>query len=434
MTGVLIVSYNRPQYYKRCLESFSKAVVPHGTIFMLIDDCSTDPETKKLFNEFKIEGVPIIRREYPANVGIAENIKIGFEFLFNWGCDIVMNFDSDAIIKPSALEKLISAKRRYNNIVTGFNSKTKNRNGSERHEIVSYNDEVNFKKSVGGINMVVDRYNYDTFVRPALDGSGNWDHKTCINSFNAGYPIACLYPSVVQHIGYESSMGHSSEAPDVAEDFFDLYLPNVTLIGADTNHFEELEKAARISTADIKFGAVKLLQPEEVKSALDYNYFCMKKFCNYVDTDYALIIQWDGYVLNHRAWETGFLEYDYIGATWLYKDNMNVGNGGFSLRSKKLLDILGSDDSLVEFKPEDHHICRTYRPYLEKKYGIKFAPEEVANRFAIEAYGSSALPGANKYNGQFGFHGFNVDYSGSGLNHIPVNPIKPQKRQRYTYR
>src|SRR6478609_888292 len=46
---------------------------------------------------------------------------------------------------------------------------------------------------------------------------------------------------------------------------------------------------------------------------------------------------------------------------------------------------------------EDVAICRTYRPYLEKQHGIRFAPEAVADRFAFEASYWTSPP--------FGFHG-----------------------------
>jgi Protein of unknown function (DUF5672) len=72
-----------------------------------------------------------------------------------------------------------------------------------------------------------------------------------------------------------------------------------------------------------------------------------------------------------------------------------VGNGGFSLRSRKLLLALQSlqpDPS----EPEDMAICVTLRPRLEREFGIRFAPLEVAQRFAIE-YGP--------HRPAFGFHG-----------------------------
>lgn len=149
-----------------------------------------------------------------------------------------------------------------------------------------------------------------------------------------------------------------------------------------------------------------------------YSEFCIKNMAEHVDTDHVLIIHPDGYILNPSAWSNDFLQYDYIGATWWYKDNKNVGNGGFSLRSKKLLDILANLD-LDRYHPEDDIICRGIRPYLDEQ-GIKFAPEEVANRFSIEAYGVQD----NRYNGAFGFHGKHVDFTGSGLPHIPSFPIQ----------
>jgi hypothetical protein len=61
------------------------------------------------------------------------------------------------------------------------------------------------------------------------------------------------------------------------------------------------------------------------------------------------------------------------------------------------------------YHPEDHVICRTYRKYLEEKHGIKFAPIEVARKFAIEGYNHWD----KTYNGQFGFHSTAVRFTES---------------------
>src|SRR5690606_2721249 len=108
---------------------------------------------------------------------------------------------------------------------------------------------------------------------------------------------------------------------------------------------------------------------------------------------------------NPDAWTEEFLTYDYIGAPWWYMDDMNVGNGGFSLRSKKLLDILKNADFITEYDHEDHHICRTYHKELEA-LGVRYAPQALAERFAIEGVSKENSPTANNtWNGQFGFHG-----------------------------
>jgi hypothetical protein len=120
-----------------------------------------------------------------------------------------------------------------------------------------------------------------------------------------------------------------------------------------------------------------------------------------VQTSHVLIIQHDGFILNPYAWDDEFLQYDYIGAPWCYDDGLNVGNGGFSLRSKRLLDILSTDEHIVQSHTEDYRIGRTYRRRLERR-GIRFAPESLASRFSIEGnikYGW-------KWNNQFGFHSY----------------------------
>lgn len=134
-------------------------------------------------------------------------------------------------------------------------------------------------------------------------------------------------------------------------------------------------------------------------SFYEYNQFMIEKINRYIDTDFILHIQYDGFVINPQAWTDEFLKYDYIGALWpvdliddpQVTEDTRVGNGGFTLRSKKLLSILEKDfkydGSLSKHwnQPyqEDSLICRKWRKQLEDK-GIKFAPPEVAAKFSIE--------------------------------------------------
>jgi len=127
-----------------------------------------------------------------------------------------------------------------------------------------------------------------------------------------------------------------------------------------------------------------------------YSHFVVKELNNFVDTDFVMLFQNDGFIDNIDKWTDRFLDYDYIGAPWWYKDENNVGNGGFSVRSKKLLKVLADDEKIEKVVPEDHHICRTYGKYLREKHGIKFAPEELALKFSVEH---------GIYKDQFGFHG-----------------------------
>lgn len=140
---------------------------------------------------------------------------------------------------------------------------------------------------------------------------------------------------------------------------------------------------------------IKIFKVEADFSLEKYNKFIIKNLNSYINTDFVLIFQNDGFISNLGAWTDEFLNYDYIGAPWWYNDENNVGNGGFSLRSKKLMDILAEDDHIEETHPEDHHTCRTYGKYLRDTHGIKFAPQELASRFSVET---------GNYFNQFGFH------------------------------
>jgi len=191
-----------------------------------------------------------------------------------------------------------------------------------------------------------------------------------------------------------------------------LSLPNVTLIGVDCIDLKRLQLAAEISCKDIDFGGVKLLtsiesnDPRVVKipnidSIKKYSNFMIKELYKYVDTEFILVFQYDGFVLNAKAWSDSFLEYDYIGSPWYHIGDLRVGNGGFSLRSKKLLTWLGNNWRRVgsNVHPEDVYISRFARPYLEEN-GMKFATEEVASKFGMEGNERTVI-----WNGEFGFHG-----------------------------
>lgn len=400
-TGIVITTFNRPEYLRQLLSSLTgvKAEI------LIVDDASTDKETLALIKPYR----RIIKQ---TNTGVSDSVRIGFEELFKT-CDVVMNLDSDAIVRPDFIEVLLNLHRRFpSHIITGFNCKTRNANGTERHRLIEQHSDYNLKATVGGINLLFSKETYNLYAKPALEQTakgGNWDHECCKRS---KLPIVSADPSVIQHIGMKSSLGHTThEQPDTAEDFKELVLPNVTLAVVDCVDIQGAVKAVTKSTKNIQFGDVKILSSIEhhgaikihpIKSIQEYSKFIIKDLYKYIHTDYCLIVQADGYVMNHKAWSNDFLSYDYIGAKWWYKDGLNVGNGGFSLRSRKLMEFIANDPTITDLHPEDDRICRKYGRYLQDK-GFCFAPENVADRFSIEGN-----QGKVYYSGSFGFHGKNV--------------------------
>lgn len=390
--ALLITTYNRPKYLQKCLWSVSRADLSRIDTIVVADDASTNKETNQLISDFCYDTLAFASHNRE-NIGIQQTLLANYEKLFK-SHDIVINIDGDAIVRPDFANKLLDSY--FCGLLTGFHSTTKNANGTERHKILYEESNLLVKQSVGGINFCVNRQAYENYLKPALQKPGNFDHNACIT---AGYAY-CLKESVVQHIGFDSSLGHT-EQPDVADDFYYWNLPDVTLFGVDINQ-HRLQKAADICTEWIKFGDVIMLNPE-LHSKETYSKFIIEETYKHIRTTHILIFQHDGYVNNFMAWDNDWLQYDYIGAPWYYDDGMAVGNGGFSLRSKRLMKILATDKHIQIHHPEDHHICRTYRPYLETKYGIRFAPNDVAEKFAFEGY----MQPAKFLSDQFGVHGTN---------------------------
>lgn len=133
----------------------------------------------------------------------------------------------------------------------------------------------------------------------------------------------------------------------------------------------------------------------------DYSEIMVKHLWLHVETDYALTIQWDGMAVNRHLWTNEFFNYDYIGAIWPWPiEGQIMGNGGFSFRSRKLIDALRDTDiklgTPISGQNEDIAIAVEYRNLLNSKYSINYAPPEVARQFSTE----------NEWlRPTFGFHG-----------------------------
>lgn len=190
-----------------------------------------------------------------------------------------------------------------------------------------------------------------------------------------------------------------------------LTLPQVTLCAvtsvnvAATVHALE-ECLAQIDFADcllftdwdgpIGHAAIKRIPIQHIPTAQAYSEFLLRNLGDHIATSHCLVVQWDGYVLEAGRWDPAFLEHDYIGASWpQFSDGHDVGNGGFSLRSKRLLEACKSP-RFQPAHPEDIMIGRTHRAWLEAQ-GLRFAGLALADRFSAERAGSLQTA--------FGYHG-----------------------------
>lgn len=169
------------------------------------------------------------------------------------------------------------------------------------------------------------------------------------------------------------------------------------------DQLEKTEKALEhcVTTFPV-FDQVKFIK--EIDNEIDYNRFFVEKLNNIIFTDFVLNIQADGFIINPKLWSDNFLNYDYIGAPWPW--HRFCGNGGFSLRSKKFLQLSSSikyDSFHNEYQcaPEDWFLCVKNRDFFIKNL-IKFADIKTASNFSFEH--PIGIKGEGLAN-SFGFHG-----------------------------
>ena len=193
-----------------------------------------------------------------------------------------------------------------------------------------------------------------------------------------------------------------------------LQLPQVTLLAMTSVLVPETIKAMEYSMRQIDFGAAVIVTHEKPKrlpegitykhiDILDdidrFNYETVYNMGDYIDTEFALLVHYDGYVVHPENWRDEFLDYDYIGSPWplppegdetTYRDiNGNicrVGNS-VSIRSKRLMDLPRKEQ--IPWTPEkgwfneDGFICCRNKHIFEAA-GCKFAPLELAIYFGHE--------------------------------------------------
>ena len=183
-------------------------------------------------------------------------------------------------------------------------------------------------------------------------------------------------------------------------------LDTVTLVCADTRRPDMAFRAIKHSLGQCAPKKVLFFTnddslPYAIKvphiNGLDgYSNFITCRAPEYVTTTHALIIQSDGYVVRGGSWDPEFLKWDYIGAPTDMTDDgkITMGNGGFSLRSRKLMEAVRRLPG--PYHPEDQIICIRHRKALESQ-GLRFAPTGVATAFSAEM---------SPWRNQFGFHSF----------------------------
>lgn len=190
-----------------------------------------------------------------------------------------------------------------------------------------------------------------------------------------------------------------------------LILSNVTLLCVETREpqvahwaidrclsgvqFARVVLITNLDRVNTKRADIEYVQAPPISTSKDYSELVLTELDQYVEGTHVLVMQWDSFVIHPQLWSDEFLQYDYIGPVWPHHPETPVGNGGFSLRSKKLLQTI-RQPGFIKKHPEDYCICANNKDFLEK-YDIKIAPVKIAEQFAVER---------TLWHEAFGFHGF----------------------------
>lgn len=202
-----------------------------------------------------------------------------------------------------------------------------------------------------------------------------------------------------------------------------LQLPQVTLIIADGLNAHRAKNVIDICKSKCDFGAIKLLThlPVEseyrveimpLKSLVAYSIFCLTEMYKHIETEFVLVVQRDGWILNPDTWTDDWLQYDYVAPLFVQHDD--VGSGGFSLRSKRIMEAAALRTQAVSGRTWDgtdedaHLIQQSLGNYedgvlsLQMKYdGFKYLPKDEAGKFCQ----GGNRNGNYYYSHSFGFHG-----------------------------
>jgi hypothetical protein len=187
----------------------------------------------------------------------------------------------------------------------------------------------------------------------------------------------------------------------------------VSLVLADTESYILANNAIEQCLREFEFDEVLVFtdRPElwlsfqtyridRIKSSKDYSRLMLLDVPKYIKTDFFLVVQYDGFILDGAAFSQDFLNCDYIGAPWPANayEYFRVGNGGFSWRSRRLAMAAASmADFWNEIEPEDEFISRVARVALETRHKCHFADVAMAEKFSSELILSQKPV--------FGFHG-----------------------------
>jgi len=210
--GIVSPIFGRSNYLQKFLDSITKSNLIN-CILVLIDESLTKDVDEDKINANNIiknyinDNITIIKIYKNKHGNMHDSILIGFDLLASC-CNYLTTIDSDTIHKSDwinicidTFEKIKFDVNHDNILLSGFNTINLN-----KHTIKELKNNYVIKNSVGGCHLFFHKNIYYEKIRKAFI-SHKWD-SNIINIMNniENNIIATTKPSVVEHIGYKSSV------------------------------------------------------------------------------------------------------------------------------------------------------------------------------------------------------------------------------------
>lgn len=204
--GILIPTFGRYEYVRTCLESLKKTELPDVLIVIVDESLTKDVDNIKLQTQQYIETyennlADTIKIYKNKHGNMFDSLLIGLDLICA-RCEYLMNLDSDTIHTANWLQTVSSlynelVKQHELVLVTGYNS--------NNHAIKEQKPHYVIKESVGGCHLFFSSKDYIQYLRYTII-SNKWDTNIFHQVHSLGGIIASTVPSVIEHIGEESSV------------------------------------------------------------------------------------------------------------------------------------------------------------------------------------------------------------------------------------
>jgi glycosyltransferase involved in cell wall biosynthesis len=221
--SLIIPTYNRPEYLEKCLNSIKDTFLYEGSLIYIIDDGSADQKTIQLINDFEKKDCIVEKVFKIENKGTYDSMLTAYEYCFD-RFEYVILIGSDIIVNNYFYDMMTYYYNLFpNNIISGFNTLTISELGKPRHPIIEDGGFYRVKETSGSACFGFNRKIYEDYFKETLINSMKrnmlcYDTNSTKKASNNGHHVICTVPSVVEHIGIESTMEHNNN-PDISVDF-----------------------------------------------------------------------------------------------------------------------------------------------------------------------------------------------------------------------